>query len=91
LAKIDKKTIREWRQSHPKRYHPPSIASGATARSDTRSVAPSIVSRFREPVVEDKMTVKSQRRNASQFVAPLESTLLNGGNPVHTLKQKRHN
>jgi len=48
LAKIDKKAIREWRWGHPKRYHPPSIASGVTARSTTRSVAPSQASRMRE-------------------------------------------
>lgn len=42
LAKIDKKMVRSWRQNHPKRYHPPSIASHATVRT-TRSMAPSNV------------------------------------------------
>jgi hypothetical protein len=36
--------VRSWRQNHPKRYHPPSIATNATARS-TRSMIPTQQSR----------------------------------------------
>jgi hypothetical protein len=52
LENLDKKAIRQWRQSHPKRYHPPSIASNATARSATRSAAPSIASHLSTRVAE---------------------------------------
>ncbi len=111
LAKIDKKAIRNWRQAHPKRYHPPSIASHATARSQgARSVAPSVHSRLRQQgptVVADEAAdqfsrthshfgqAKQRRRGescrAQVSKVSLEQQLMAGGNPVHTLKQKRHN
>ncbi len=97
--------MREWRQGHPKRYHPaPSVASHITARSGaTRSVAPSLASRLREPSVAAAEPHRSNagsqpsRRFASshpknpQQASPVEQQLLGGGSPVHTLKQKRHN
>jgi hypothetical protein len=99
LAKIDKKAIRHWRWGHPKRYHPPSTATCVTARSTTRSVAPSLASRFSEsPNFNHNIAGPlTQRRNPSRNATPkhtsvpLELTLMNGGNPIHTLKQKKHN
>ena len=96
LATIDKQAIREWRQAHPKRYHPPSIASGASVRSAARSVIPKQDLRHAGASSHAAETGVFHRRNASQMNStaahnPLLEPPTVGGLPVHTLKQKRHN